>query len=125
MRLLAATWAVSAIVAAETYDYIIVGAGTAGLVVANRLSADPFVTVTVIDPGDDQRMNPNVSIPDNLGNGPGSDLDWKYKTIPQAHSSGRILDTPQGKAWGGSSAINGMWTSLLITFVACSGNWIN
>jgi choline dehydrogenase-like flavoprotein len=108
MKYLTAVSFALAMVAAETFDYVIVGAGTAGLVIANRISADPSVTVRVIDPGDDQRLNPNVSIPDNLGNPPGTDLDWKYKTVPQIHSNDRILDAPQGKAWGGSSAINGM-----------------
>lgn len=93
--------------AAVEYDYVIVGAGTAGLVIANRLSADPKVHVLVIDPGNDERKNPNVTIPKNLGNPPGTDIDWQYKTVPQENAFGRVIDVPSGKAWGGSSAING------------------
>lgn len=98
----------SAALAAESADFIVVGAGTAGLVVANRLSADPDVTVTVIEPGNDERNNPNVTDPTRLNMPIGTALDWQYQTTPQAGAGGRQFRMAQGKAWGGSSAINGM-----------------
>ncbi|KAH8172402.1 GMC oxidoreductase domain-containing protein [Sarocladium implicatum] len=96
------------LVAAACVDYIIVGGGTAGLVIANRLSEDPSVQVTVIEAGDDQRTNPNVTDPAKLDKPIGSDIDWKYKTVPQEYAQGQVVNVPQGKAWGGSSAINSM-----------------
>ncbi len=93
---------------AETFDYIIVGAGTSGLVVANRLSEDPSVTVVVIEPGTDQRNNPNVTDPMKFTQAFGTPIDWNYKTIQRVGPDGQVLILPQGKAWGGSSAINGM-----------------
>lgn len=111
----------SAALAAGTADFVIVGAGTAGLVVANRLSADPDVTVTVIEPGNDERNNPNVTDPMKLNMPIGTALDWQYQTTPQAWVNDRQFTMAQGKAWGGSSAINGMslQSGLLSTRVIC------
>lgn len=92
---------------AETFDYVVVGAGTAGLVVANRLSEDPSVTVAVIEPGTDQRNNPNVTNPDSFSQAFGTAIDWQYVTTKQPGAGGRELVFPQGKAWGGTSTING------------------
>ena len=94
-------------IAAEIADFVIVGAGTAGLVVANRLSADPSVTVTVIEPGNDERSNPNVTDPWRYSFALGTELDWQYQTTAQPGAGGRVFQMSQGKAWGGSSAING------------------
>lgn len=60
------------------YDYVIAGAGTAGLVVANRLSADPSTTVLVIEPGGDERANPNVTSPLAFTVPFGTHIDWKW-----------------------------------------------
>ncbi|KAJ6439044.1 hypothetical protein O9K51_08448 [Purpureocillium lavendulum] len=93
----------------ESFDYVIVGGGTCGLVLANRLSSDPATTVAVIDPGPDARSNPLVREP-----APSIQLfqslltNWDYQTLPQANASGRILDIHSGKGLGGSSLINGM-----------------
>jgi choline dehydrogenase-like flavoprotein len=65
------------------YDYIIVGGGTAGLVVANRLSEDPDVTVVVIEAGADQTADPRVTTPAMFQSMQGSELDWGYATLPQ------------------------------------------
>ncbi|CAI4216065.1 unnamed protein product [Parascedosporium putredinis] len=89
-------------------DYVIAGAGTAGLVVANRLSEDPNVSVVVIEPGSDQRTNPNVTNPDAFLQAFGTDLDWSYPVAPQPGAGGQSFVLHQGRAWGGSSAINGM-----------------
>ncbi|KAK4445690.1 putative GMC oxidoreductase [Podospora aff. communis PSN243] len=92
----------------EAVDYIIVGAGTAGLVLANRLSEDPSVTVTVIEPGADERNNINVTATDRFSLAFGTHIDWQYSTIPQPRANNRSLPLHQGKAWGGTSTINGM-----------------
>ena len=91
----------------ESTDYIIVGAGTAGLVIANRLSEDSAVTVTVVEPGTDQRNNPNVTDPTAFSLAFGTPIDWQYKTTAQPGVGDRELQIHQGKAWGGTSTING------------------
>ncbi|PKS05490.1 hypothetical protein jhhlp_008868 [Lomentospora prolificans] len=95
-------------VLAKSVDYVIIGAGTSGLVVANRLSEDPSVTVVVIEPGTDQRDNPIVSDPGRFNEAQGTALDWSYKIVDQPGADGRGLELHQGKAWGGTSTINGM-----------------
>lgn len=94
----------------QTYDYIIIGAGTSGLVVANRLSEDPSVSVAVIEPGTDQRDNPDVASPDRFMKAFDTPVDWNYVTAKQPGAGDRALPLHQGKAWGGSSAINGQYT---------------
>ncbi|KAK0702723.1 glucose oxidase [Lasiosphaeris hirsuta] len=89
-------------------DYLIIGGGTAGLVLANRLSSNPSVTVTVIEPGGDERRNPNVSGTDKFSQAFNTPIDWNYTTVPQPRANNRSLTLHQGKAWGGTSTINGM-----------------
>ena len=93
---------------AGTYDYIIVGAGTAGCLLANRLSADPDVSVLLLEAGgkDDWMW---IHIP--VGylyciNNPRT--DWCFQTEPEAELNGRVLRYPRGKVLGGSSSINAM-----------------
>ncbi|KAH6658076.1 glucose oxidase [Truncatella angustata] len=92
----------------DKYDYIIAGAGTCGLVVANRLSADPTTTVLVIESGLDQRSNPNVTSVLGFMTAFNTSIDWAYDIIPQASLGGRNMQYHAGKAWGGTSTINGM-----------------
>ncbi|KND87477.1 Glucose oxidase [Tolypocladium ophioglossoides CBS 100239] len=93
---------------AESFDYIIVGAGTSGLVLANRLSQDPSVAVAVIDPGADQRGNPTVRNPAVWPQLLKTPVNWAYQSVPQANASGRVIEYDAGKGIGGTSLINGM-----------------
>ena len=92
----------------DTFDYIIVGGGSAGCVVANRLSADPDVSVCLIEAGGNGK-SPWVSIPAGIfglyGN---KKYDYSFVTVPQKHLCNRVMDVNRGKALGGSSAINSM-----------------
>jgi choline dehydrogenase len=96
-------------VSIETFDFVIIGAGSAGCVLANRLSADPSVRVCLIEAGkkDTSLM---VRMPAAVGTliKNANDHNWGFNTEPQAHMDGRRLYWPRGKGWGGSSSINGM-----------------
>jgi choline dehydrogenase len=92
----------------ERFDYVIIGAGSAGCVMANRLSADPENRVLLIEAGPRDR-NPVYRIPLFAGR-----LyrwkynNWAYQTEPEPHLDNRRIDWPRGRVLGGSSAINGM-----------------
>lgn len=89
-------------------DYIVVGAGSAGCVLANRLSADPDIRVVLLEAGG-RDWNPWIHIPvgyfKTMLN---PSLDWCYKTEPDPGLNGRRLDWPRGKVLGGSSSLNGL-----------------
>lgn len=93
--------------AADTFDYVIVGAGSAGSVVAARLSEDANVTVCVLEAGP-RDWNPFIHIPagfmKTLVN---PAVNWLYQTEPGAGIDGRSIHAPRGKVLGGSSSING------------------
>ncbi|RUW26913.1 MULTISPECIES: choline dehydrogenase [unclassified Mesorhizobium] len=91
-----------------TFDYIIIGAGSAGCVLANRLSEDPSTRVLVLEYGGSDKsifiqMPTALSIPMN-----GTKYNWKYMTLPEPGLDGRRVHCPRGKVLGGSSSINGL-----------------
>ncbi|MDJ0982924.1 MAG: GMC family oxidoreductase N-terminal domain-containing protein, partial [Kiloniellales bacterium] len=92
----------------DSYDYIVVGAGSAGCVLANRLSAQPSKRVLLLEAGG-RDLNPWIHVPvgyfKTLHN---PSTDWCYKTDPDPGLNGRSIDWPRGKTLGGSSSINGL-----------------
>jgi choline dehydrogenase len=92
----------------EAFDYVIVGAGSAGCVLANRLSADPGVSVALIEAGGRDR-NPWIHIPAGYyRNFSNPAVTWQFGSGPEPHLDGRVVSWPRGRVLGGSSAINGL-----------------
>jgi choline dehydrogenase len=94
----------------DRYDVVIVGGGSAGSALANRLSADSATTVLVIEAGrSDYRIDPFIHMPAALPFPIGSRFyDWRYHTDPEPAMNGRTVYHARGKVLGGSSSINGM-----------------
>ena len=92
----------------QSHDYIVVGAGSAGCVLANRLSADPDRSVLLLEAGGKDR-NPLFRLPMLMGKLFQSGIyNWHYHTEPEPYLNGRSVYWPRGKVLGGSSTINGM-----------------
>jgi choline dehydrogenase len=93
----------------RAHDYVIVGAGSAGCVVASRLSENPDIRVFLIEQGPPNR-NWTVRIPGGLRENfkPGSRYMRWYPTVPQQGLNGRVIEHPRGIGLGGSSLVNGM-----------------
>jgi choline dehydrogenase len=94
----------------DRFDYVIVGGGSAGSALANRLSADPSTSVLVLEAGhSDYKMDPFIHMPAALPFPIGSRFyDWGYESDPEPHMDGRRVYHARGKVLGGSSSINGM-----------------
>ena len=92
---------------ARAFDYVIVGAGSAGCALANRLSEDPGVSVLVLEAGGRDR-SPNIKIPAAFAKQFRTKLDWDYLSGPEPALGGRELYVPRGKSLGGSSSMNAM-----------------
>ncbi|MEZ0487978.1 GMC family oxidoreductase [Fibrella aquatica] len=90
-----------------SFDYIIVGAGSAGCVLANRLSADPAVTVLLLEAGAPDKKR-EIHIPAGYAKLNRTSVDWAYYTETQEHVDGRRMFLPRGKTLGGSSSTNAM-----------------
>ena len=94
---------------AETFDYVVVGAGSAGCVMAARLSEDPKVSVLLLEAGG-QDSHVHLKMPVAfLKAVMAPAFNWGYWTEPEPHMNGRRLPLPRGKVLGGSSSINGMF----------------
>jgi choline dehydrogenase len=89
------------------FDYIVVGAGSAGCVVASRLSEDPSCSVLLIEAGG-KAKHPNISIPVAFADLFETKFDWAYYSEPEENQHGRKIFMPRGKGLGGSSSINAM-----------------
>src|SRR5205823_3498871 len=91
----------------KSYDYVIVGAGSAGCVLAARLSEDADVSVLVIEAGPPD-VKETIHVPAAFGQLLKTDVDWDYATMPEAGCNNRMMYMPRGKTLGGSSSINAM-----------------
>jgi choline dehydrogenase len=94
--------------AAATFDYVIVGAGTAGCALAGRLAEDPATRICLIEAGgSDQHLV--IRTPALVAAAIGTKkLNWRFETVPQSHLHGRRIAQPRGRVVGGSGSINGM-----------------
>ena len=95
----------------SAYDYVIVGAGSAGCVLAARLSEDSACRVALVEAGgSDRNWRFSMPLAWNQAFGKG-ESDWHFASEPEPHANGREIPAPRGKLLGGCSSINGMMYS--------------
>jgi choline dehydrogenase len=94
-----------AVRAADAVDYVVIGAGSSGCVIVNRLTADPQVRVLLLEAGGPD-SDPRIPVLGQWTSLSGSEIDWKYTTEPEPGLGGRTVAWPRGKTYGGSSAIS-------------------
>ncbi|KAM0798498.1 hypothetical protein BDR22DRAFT_935042 [Usnea florida] len=92
----------------QRFTHIVVGGGTAGLVVAVRLSENPDIIVGILEAGSAAFDEPKINVPGRFGETLGSDYDWQFETTLQPGLNGRSLPWPRGRVLGGTSALNFM-----------------
>ncbi|GAA6020500.1 hypothetical protein JCM10207_000024 [Rhodosporidiobolus poonsookiae] len=90
----------------KKFDYVVCGGGTAGCVLASRLTEDPAIRVLLVEAGESDQKQLMSRIPAGWGNLFNSDAAWNFDTVPQAALNDRVLYQPRGKMLGGCSAIN-------------------
>jgi len=90
-----------------TFDYIVVGAGSAGCILANRLTEDPACRVLLLEAGGED-SSALIRTPATFTMLQDSEFDWGYRTVPQVHLNARRIFSPRGRVLGGSSSINYM-----------------
>ncbi|KDQ23219.1 hypothetical protein PLEOSDRAFT_162754 [Pleurotus ostreatus PC15] len=97
---------------AESFDFVVVGGGTAGLAVASRLSEDPNISVGVLEAGPDLSDDPNVASAGGwLVTAYSPSYAWGFETVPQLYAEQKKINLPRGRLLGGCSAMNAMmWT---------------
>lgn len=93
----------------DSYDFIIVGGGTAGCILASRLSENPNWNVLLVEAGNvKQDTSMKAEIPISYSELQLTDIDWQFKTVPQKQQFGRVSLWPRGKTLGGCSTINAL-----------------